>query len=137
MGWLIPKHSCGHEGERYQAYGKMDDRYRRLAQIEKLPCPDCLKEAAEDADMAANLPPMTGTDKQIAWASDIRRRIMVGYDSLMAQTQTAPRGNEVKVCLQAIREIKDSRWWIDNKNSDLQTLLQIEMRRRYPVLQVA
>ena len=74
MAWQYPTHSCGHEGERYQAYGPNVDRRAKLAALESHPCPACRAKAALEQAQLAGLPELTGSDKQIAWASDIRSK---------------------------------------------------------------
>lgn len=102
MSWQYPKHICGHDGERYQAYGKHVLREKRLAAIEAHPCPDCRKAEAENAAIAAGLPVLSGSPKQIAWASDIRERAL----RLLSPERT-----------EKIRTEPSARWWIDHRDS--------------------
>ena len=76
MAWMYPKHSCGHAGERYQAYGKEDGRQRELASKERQACPDCRKSEADAKAAEAGLPQLIGSPKQVAWASEIRERTL-------------------------------------------------------------
>lgn len=101
MAWQYPKHMCGHNGERYQAYGKMDGRDRQLAAIEAQPCPECRKSAADQAAIDGGLPLLSGSPKQIAWASDIRERAL--------RLLPAERAEK-------LRPEASARWWIDNRN---------------------
>lgn len=102
MAWQHPKHVCGHWGERYQAYGPHAGRERQLAAIEAHQCPECRKEAADKIAQEAGLPMLTGSPKQIAWASDIRERAM-----RLLPTERADK----------LRTEKSAKWWIDNRNS--------------------
>ena len=62
-------HSCGHES-RIDVYGPVKDRQRKADRIAERPCRDCA--AAEAASANADLPALTGSPKQIAWAEQIR-----------------------------------------------------------------
>lgn len=72
MAWQHPTHICGHDGERYQAYGKNSERERKLAWVQSQPCPECRARAAKEQSEALSLPALVGSDKQIIWATDIR-----------------------------------------------------------------
>lgn len=102
MAWQYPEHICGHKGERYQAYGKRDGRERELNRIESQPCPECRKKAAEEMAIKLNLPLLTGSPKQIAWASEIRERAL----RLLPVEQ-----------MEKIRPETSAKWWIENRNS--------------------
>ena len=102
MAWQHPTHSCGHTGERYQAYGHHSGRDRLLAAIQAQPCPECRKAAAEQQALSAGLPMLVGSDKQVAWASDIRERAL--------RLLPAERADKV-------RAETSARWWIDNRQS--------------------
>lgn len=102
MAWQYPTHSCGHSGERYQAYGKNDGRERQLRAIESHPCPECLKQAAEQSAKANGLPMLVGSPKQIAWASDIRERAL----RLLPADKT-----------EKLKPETSAKWWIDNRSS--------------------
>lgn len=102
MAWQYPKHTCGHSGERYQAYGHHSGRERQLAAIEAHPCPDCRKAAADQVAAQAGLPLLAGSPKQIAWASDIRERAL----RLLAEDRAAKYRPELS-----------AKWWIENRHS--------------------
>lgn len=74
------KFSCGHTETMY-LYGKEKARYSRIEYLEKHGlCSACYK-AKQDARRAATLaaaaaPALTGTEKQITWANDIRARFI-------------------------------------------------------------
>lgn len=100
MAWQYPTHSCGHSGERYQAYGKHDGRERQLAAIESYPCPECRKNDADKAAKESGLPLLTGSPKQIAWASEIRARglrLIGGERAEKLKPETS------------------AKWWIDHR----------------------
>lgn len=84
MAWYDITYSCGHTG-REQFYGRKSARERRIAYLEQSGhCPDCFERVRTERREAANsdaqrwaaennLPVLTGTEKQCAWAETIRR----------------------------------------------------------------
>lgn len=74
--------SCGHT-ETVQLFGKIDDRYRKIEWYEeKGLCSKCYKKEQEDdrkayqeraLSLSVNLPTLTGSEKQTAWAMTIRQ----------------------------------------------------------------
>lgn len=148
MAWQTPTHSCGHHGEQYQAYGPLVGREKRLAAIEARACPACRKRKAEQAAQQSGLPALTGSDKQIAWASDIRskmiealnlaadraRTILMRIDNGEAATADLAKVSAAKnecednlASITAILAITEARWWIDHRNEHANTLI-IAMR---------
>jgi hypothetical protein len=101
MAWQYPTHACGHQGERYQAYGKMELRERQRVAIERQECPACRKWQAEQHASAAGLPILVGSDKQIAWASDIRARAL-----RLLPADKADR----------LRAETSAKWWIEHRS---------------------
>ncbi|MEG2429321.1 MAG: hypothetical protein RSA99_02965, partial [Oscillospiraceae bacterium] len=70
---------CGHEGQ-IELFGKNSEREKKQAYQESFLCTECYaKKMAERAKETAEkdekdgLSKLTGTEKQIAWATDIRR----------------------------------------------------------------
>ena len=102
MAWQTPTHACGHQGERYQAYGKHDGRELQLTAIERQDCPACRKAAADKAALDAGLPLLTGSEKQVAWAGEIRERAL----RLLPAERAA-----------AIRSEASATWWINNRSA--------------------
>ena len=121
--------SCGHV-ETVSLFGKVKDREWRLENIEsqKL-CYDCWqkqlaeerekenKEAAEAAQ-EMNLPPITGSEKQIAWAETIRQKMLITIDDYIYTSVKKEMRNDPSL-REAVEHIKnnktEARWWIDNR----------------------
>ena len=83
-------------------------------------CPECYKaamQAAEDEQIAVyHLPELTGSEKQIKWATSIRRKCVVQLDEY---TQKAAKDEEREQIINAISLLGthgDSRWWIDHQD---------------------
>lgn len=79
-------YKCGHK-ETVQLFGKESGRERRIEWMKTQDCPECRKAAhvaemagkAESAKEAANefgLPELRGSEKQVNWALDIRRKVI-------------------------------------------------------------
>lgn len=80
----------------------MDGRARQLAAMESYPCPACRKAEAQKSAEALGLPQLIGSDKQIAWAAQIRERAL----RLLSVEKT-----------EKIKPESSSKWWIENRYS--------------------
>jgi hypothetical protein len=115
MGQIIT-HACGHEQIHYlSGFASQQDRKARWLETTK--CRTCFvatrqAEQAEAAvcDTAAiahlDLPQLTGSDRQVAWATTLRAS---RFCALMASSGTD--GNGRPVCASVI----DAKWWIDHR----------------------
>lgn len=141
-------YACGHTGE-VEFYGKERDCEWRAEQEAKKICPDCVEEEKKKETAQAKawakekgLPDLEGTEKQIAWAEVIRKRLFEDLEECKKKDQeeieklkTNPSEklrkewieNEIEclnIRLQAADEIKEkwtkqsqSRLWIDGRNT--------------------
>ena len=73
MAWYTINYTCGHT-ERVQLYGAHKDRYAKIEAMERRACPECEAKAAQEQAASDGLPALTGSDRQISWAADIRAR---------------------------------------------------------------
>lgn len=91
MAWYYRTYACGHEG-RENVTGKTEERMQRLDEIFAGLCPECrikqkdeehAKANAEAEKKAAenNLPKLSGSEKQIAWANTIRMKFYEEYSN--------------------------------------------------------
>ena len=134
-------YSCGCIKEK-QLYGKAEDRQRYIAWARREGiCPDC---TAVDADKARDafeaereLPPLAGTDKQIAWARQLRAKKLDEIETwLEAMRQKVPadkidvyeeqRAATMQVLFAEVR----AAWWIDRQHSNAQDMASEAYRRR-------
>lgn len=126
-------HSCGHTQE-HQIYGTnvRGERERKADYLADRTCSDCYQEqqAAERAAQSkqakkdnADLPKLTGSEKQISWAETIRakasaelkkiREFAASHSELSAEQQeTIDAG--LKIIDNTLANT-DSRFWIDNR----------------------
>lgn len=62
---------------------------------------------------------MQGSEKQVAWANEIKAVYVAALDALLATPRTAeftPAQQELFAKLERIPEIDDAKWWIDNRS---------------------
>jgi hypothetical protein len=124
MSWYDIEYSCGHSG-RQQIYGKTSQRQRTADWIgENHVCPECYaakkqadREAAiEDSKKAGaaaveatadlQLPTLTGSEKQVAWAEQIRAKHLISDNAWAIKIQM-DRNPDLA---------KSAKWWIDTRN---------------------
>ena len=117
MAWYNITYSCGHT-ERVQLYGPHRDResYIEYASRAKF-CPDCYRakkdeERRQENERAASLAgeiglgALTGSEKQVAWATTIRQRAL----------EEALRAGGIKEKIVPLLNHETSaKWWIDNR----------------------
>jgi hypothetical protein len=108
-------HACGHEQGHYLT-GYDSQQERRAKWLKTTSCRDCFvaEKRAEEAAAAAlssaaiahlNLPLLTGTDRQISWASTIRTK-------RLAALTNANSDADCSACLR----VTDAKWWIDRRD---------------------
>lgn len=120
-------HTCGHD-EEIQIYGTNvhGEREAKAARLSSTACAAC--QAAEARKSWGDLPALTGSDKQIAWASSIRDTIlatlteqMSRLDALSAeQLEQAGQGvgalDKTRQVLDRVKAETKASWWIDNRD---------------------
>lgn len=109
-------HNCGHVVT-WQIVGPTRDRPRRVAWLEGRDCDPCYRVARLAASKAAGavaleatadaaMPPLQGTEKQVAWAEQLRAKALV-----WAREPT--QHIAASLLTQAIRRQTDAGWWCD------------------------
>lgn len=78
-------HTCGHD-ETVQIYGTNvhGERERKAAWLESKPCRDCEREALREENLGGAVE-LTGSDKQVAWANDLRAKAIAEAKQLLAR----------------------------------------------------
>ncbi|MDD1449928.1 hypothetical protein NHF48_001565 [Sphingomonas sp. H160509] len=105
-------HACGHE-QAHHLTGYDSQQERKAKWLKTTTCRDCFvaeKRAEEVAAAALSsaavshlvLPPLTGTDRQISWASTVRNKWLAALTNSNSDA-------DCNACLQ----ITDAKWWID------------------------
>lgn len=137
------KHNCGHTQE-HQLFGPNRQREYAKARMRERPCNACLRRidqerAMEHADKT-DLPDLSGTPKQIAWALVLRhetlaviKRVIVTGDRtldtpLPVSSRLAITDGETYTAQRMVEQAIDhesARWWIDH----VQDVQRIDKRR--------
>lgn len=119
-------YKCGHMAE-VKLYGKMSARDNIISYCQTIECKDCqvARKVAEAQESGCHL---TGSDKQIAWAFDIRHKFMA-VKSLLDSGCKDPNNEQAKEVLSKLNEVakqKEANWWINNKDylDDAKTFLR-------------
>lgn len=96
------------------------ERERKADSLAKLPCPACRQSAERDAlaARAAELPALTGSERQIKWATTLR-------DQALAEAKEWGEEHENKLSdagreqlhrlIDAAQRQTDAAWWIDTR----------------------
>ena len=131
--------ACGHEA-RVKASGATPARERKLELERQRICRRCaiekLRSEAEAAAVAEELPALTGTPKQIAWAMTLRHQALAGaetyLDYLRESGQLKGRvGRDMELfeaqkerVLEPLKDRTEAAWWIDRRHEPGASLLE-------------
>ncbi len=120
-------YKCGHQKE-VQLYGKESDRQKKIAWYATIDCPDCEAEMQKEMSDANGLPSLTGSEKQIAWATKLRNQALEILNAHI-EAYVAPQNQPI------IKAARDkwianetaSTYWIDNRFelSDLRSIINL------------
>lgn len=117
-------YACGHPGT-VDLYGKGSERERKLAWMENnMLCPDCYRAErrakAMDGIEALNLPDLTGTSKQIAWAETLRGEVFHELKDLEKKAEKAAESDErTAEFLTWLKSQTDAKFWIDKRGTSI------------------
>ena len=128
------KHSCGCE-ETVQLFGKASERERRIAWLESKPCRECERKARAARAEEQGLPALAGTEKQVAWAVDIRERMLAEFaeftrsniesaearGAVTAEQAALAKANTERA-RKAIEQVPDAKWFIDHRDEPMRSL---------------
>lgn len=128
-------YSCGHTETR-QLYGKETQRQSYIAWAGSAGrCAACAAQDKESGIEAAeaehDLPSLTGSEKQIAWARSIRSNLITDLMAFLAPMQAkaeqidqmADFERRVALVLQTVCAQTTARYWIDNKDMSVRVLI--------------
>jgi len=130
MATYTIKHTCGHVVH-HNLTGKIDGRTKRADYLTKKICIDCYK-AKKTADAKAkneknNLPNLTGSPKQIAWAESIRANVAIDANELKGMCDTHIDTMDKTVRTKVLSLINDlmandsATFWINSRYESLGT----------------
>lgn len=135
-------HTCGHD-EQVELFGKGTDRQSKIAWMEQQDCRACRNGAANvaatkanEANEAAGLPTLTGSEKQVSWAETVRTNqlamVVRELDNVAAamarqgksEAQIATDRAPIDAMVAKVQAQTSAAWWIDHRSDSLQTLLK-------------
>lgn len=142
-------HACGHTWAK-ELFGPEKERHKKLAWFEQNLCYDCYTEelterAKEEAD-ALELPFISGSEAQTAWAMRLRAELLADWRNICKEVQARlDAGHSLKnrpgesftlqdadeAAIEAIKTRKDARWWIENRSSLRLALSPIYRQKLY------
>lgn len=122
--------TCGHT-ETVQITGNMSERPRQEAYEATKLCRECYRAAklAEAQAATGDLLALTGSDKQIAWATTIRAEALAHVDQYDQAEAPVEQRAAVATVRAQLTAHTDSRYWIDNRTT-LQSLTGIRQMLR-------
>lgn len=94
--------------------GKIADRERKIEWYKTVECPHCRALAAQSEAKSNDMVNLEGSEKQIAWASDIREKAVNVVEKFMAEAVNREMAQKLVDMMMA--ESKAS-YWIDNRYS--------------------
>lgn len=137
-------YACGHTGT-VDLFGKTKDREQKIAWLEKsCECPECeaikrkeLIAEQEKQSIESCLPILTGSEKQIVWASEIRRKLLDDLESLRDSAKDHAQSDaELQNAISLIDNVYSyltsqgkAHWWIDNRYNDISYFI-VETKKR-------
>ena len=101
--------------EDIQLYGKYADRERKIAYYNTIECPHCRAAQAQAEAEKSGMPALKGSEKQIAWASDIRANAIRYAEELRKMTRAGSEEIVNNLLAKLFAEDKAS-FWIDNRD---------------------
>ena len=117
--------ACGHE-EVHNIVGTNvhGEREKKAAWLATRLCYECYKKAQKDAAPAVpdvGYAPLEGSEKQIAWAEDIRAKVAPliadGQEKANAASHRNPAvAVAMNAVLQELREQPSAKWWIEHRD---------------------
>lgn len=130
-------YGCGHTVT-MQLYGKLKDRESYIKWALTQDCPECKKskynEECRKKAEENNLPPLSGSEKQVVWAVAIRQAFLDNLQSLLDERMKLVNDSNrerAMTSLQKIHTIRDAiitnetsaKWWIDRRNDLPQNIM--------------
>lgn len=112
---------CGHTAE-VQLYGKYEDREKKIAWYKTIDCPECRAKAAAAEAQADGLAELTGSSKQVSWASDIRAEKLADAEKLA--TKVTKNKDMFDGAVNKMKNETSASWWIDRRDDTIMDILK-------------
>lgn len=118
-------HACGHTvTHNIVGTNVRGEREQRAEWLAARPCQDCHRKQQQERAAEANkgLPALVGTEKQIAWAEQIRAKaassLLPIREMIDARRDLEPtQANVIITVIDNALAQTDSRYWIDNRDA--------------------
>jgi len=118
------EHTCGHT-ETHQLIGPRRDRERRIEWLETTLCSECYQEelarqrdeateAARQEAAEQELPELSGSEKQVAWAVRIRGGMLKSFESILSDASNV---KNTAAFFDWLYGHTAASWWIDNRSA--------------------
>jgi hypothetical protein len=134
-------YACGHTGD-VNLIGKHSYREWRLARLRAGECLECYKsrthQVAVQVSAELELPPLSGSEKQVVWAETLRIRKIADIEKeAVSLSDENPFDEDEKndeyhrqvlLAVDHILEQKTARWWIDNRDESAVSLIRRSWR---------
>ena len=117
------KHSCGHiTTHNIVGTNVNNEREKKAEWLASRVCSDCYRKqlANNAAETNKNLPQLTGSEKQIAWAESIRAKANKSISPILDQIKTNSSNNPhvAEIAASVVDDLfnkTNSSFWIDNR----------------------
>ena len=120
------KYSCGHEGLLYVS-GKSADKQEKIEWAERDGiCPACYakmkreerEEARKEEAHENGFPELSGSEKQINWANEIRSKFFGDLNEAIARVKINDKIQaQIDKAMEMMKTVNTSRFWIDNRDN--------------------
>lgn len=142
---LMMTMACGHAQANKLRYRSAREKAEQKADITSMICDECRTQikswmAADHGSekFAMDFPAMTGSAKQIPWASDLRKARYEKFGALMLALSKMPDNELAKTTWKALYltlMVNESKHWIDNRNyafTDLNVAFEVSNLMKDP-----
>ena len=120
------KYSCGHEGLLYVS-GKSADKQEKIEWAERDGiCPACYakmkreerEESRKEEAQVNGFPELSGSEKQINWANEIRSRFFRDLTNAIQGVKINDKIQaQIDESMEMFRNVNEARFWIDNREN--------------------
>lgn len=127
MSWFYGKYACGHTGRENITGPEKNRQYIANKKFSGL-CPDCWRKQYEEKiiNASAGLPELTGTSKQVEWATKIRGKfsLELEQEKEYLKAKVEYKGLKFEEQVQKLFAQSNSVFWIENRREYLVDLLR-------------
>lgn len=122
MAYYDGTYSCGHDG-RVDITGPSKSREWKRERAFSGLCPKCREEErqlenrkAAEKSRELELPVLTGSEKQVAWANTLRLKVIEKYESRLTEEISDSEAELISAMDYILENRTDAGFWIDNRD---------------------